>query len=363
MSSKGRDADAGAGAAPAGTQPYLIQFAQYHTEFRIPELESLSRVEQLVRRAILVKSIMALWATSETCETLRQTLEAGPDRWAPFRHSRFKYDITPYGHTLTQRERVSLIESFGFSNMLGPIDLKTPEIQILMARTLTTGLCTGPPPPLPFLERVWYGRHVANGARHRITHYELKRRRYIGTTSMDAELALLMANQGLVRAGTMTLDPFAGTGSTLVGVAAQGGLVFGSDIDGRQMRGSTGPEGHRSIRSNMEQYHLSPLLGDLLVCDMAHHAWRRSHVRAGIWDAIVTDPPYGVRAGAKQIGRDAVADRPMPAEGIHAFKPDGTPRYPDVRPYPLHAVMADLVSFAAEMLVDGGRLVYWLPAL
>ena len=43
--------------------------------------------------------------------------------------------------------------------------------------------------------------------------YNLKLRPYLGPTSTDHELALLMANQGQVRPGDFVYDPFVGTGS------------------------------------------------------------------------------------------------------------------------------------------------------
>eukprot|EP00913_Durusdinium_trenchii_P003491 g3231.t1 len=55
-----------------------------------------------------------------------------------------------------------------------------------------------------------------------------------------------------------------------------------------------------NIFTNFVQYDLpSP---DVVVCDNAMPCWRQP---AGGWlDFIVTDPPYGVRAGAKKQGRE-----------------------------------------------------------
>ncbi|CAG8794943.1 18123_t:CDS:2, partial [Racocetra fulgida] len=40
-------------------------------------------------------------------------------------------------------------------------------------------------------------RWVASGNRDLVQKYNLKKRKYIGNTSMDAELSLIMANQAL----------------------------------------------------------------------------------------------------------------------------------------------------------------------
>ena len=60
----------------------------------------------------------------------------------------------------------------------------------------------------------------ANLDRHRgdtfYSKYNLKKRPYLGPTSMDHELAFMMANQGLVQPGDWVYDPFVGTGSIAV---------------------------------------------------------------------------------------------------------------------------------------------------
>ncbi len=78
--------------------------------------------------------------------------------------------------------------------------------------------------------RVFFGRLIAHGQRHLIKHYAVKDRVFIGNTSMDAQLSLIMANQAQVmsnynyslsiyyfffaqvKAGSVVFDPFAGTG-------------------------------------------------------------------------------------------------------------------------------------------------------
>jgi tRNA G10 N-methylase Trm11 len=46
--------------------------------------------------------------------------------------------------------------------------------------------------------------------------FSLKKRSYLGTTSMSAEWSLLMANMGLVRTDCFVFDPFVGTGADLI---------------------------------------------------------------------------------------------------------------------------------------------------
>lgn len=53
----------------------------------------------------------------------------------------------------------------------------------------------------------------------------LKTRKFIGNTSMDPQLSLLMANQGLAGKGDLVFDPFVGSGSLLVAAAKFGAYV------------------------------------------------------------------------------------------------------------------------------------------
>ncbi|CAN0492331.1 unnamed protein product, partial [Laminaria digitata] len=63
---------------------------------------------------------------------------------------------------------------------------------------------------------VYFGRQVAEGNREAVTAFDLKKRPYLGPTSMDNELALVMANMALAGKGKLCFDPFVGTGSILV---------------------------------------------------------------------------------------------------------------------------------------------------
>ncbi|CAO3586508.1 unnamed protein product [Absidia cylindrospora] len=47
------------------------------------------------------------------------------------------------------------------------------------------------------------GRLVASGSRDLVQKYNLKKRHYLGTTLMDAELSLVMANQALASSGKL----------------------------------------------------------------------------------------------------------------------------------------------------------------
>ena len=140
------------------------------------------------------------------------------------------------------------------------------------------------------------GRYLGGSDRDAIGKYDLKKRKYICTTSMDAELALITANITLASPGKLFYDPFVGSGSFPVACAHFGALAFGSDIDGRSIRGKG--RGKPDLFANFVQYGLIANFGDSFVADLTNTPLRA----ARIFDGIVCDPPYGVREGLKVLG-------------------------------------------------------------
>lgn len=67
---------------------------------------------------------------------------------------------------------------------------------------------------------------VADGQRELIHWHSLKNRQFIGNTSMDAQLSLIMSNQACVASGDIVLDPFVGSGSLFVAAAHFGGKFY-----------------------------------------------------------------------------------------------------------------------------------------
>lgn len=101
------------------------------------------------------------------------------------------------------------------------------------------------------------------------------------------------------------------------------------------------------IAANVEQYGLANRVLDPVTCDHSRNPLRN----VPMFDAIVTDPPYGVRAGAKKIKADS--EKASLNES----------RFPETEVYEMEEVVIDLVNFAAIHLVVGGRLVFWLPTV
>jgi tRNA (guanine10-N2)-methyltransferase len=179
--------------------------------------------------------------------------------------------------------------------------------------------------------------------------FKLPERRFLGPTSMDHQLSMIIANQAHARPGALVLDPFCGTASILVGCAAFGARVLGCDLDARYLVGKG--EG-LTIGANFEQYHMEQPIG-LVRADFAAEAdcWRA----LPFLDAIVCDPPYGHRASSKKLADGS-------AELLREKHAQGDDTYIAKRePMEMNALLERLLDFAASRLVIGGRLVFLLP--
>ncbi|WAQ88987.1 hypothetical protein PtA15_10A410 [Puccinia triticina] len=376
-------------------QIYILIFAQAYEEFRLPELESIDvlfnlgidylgleldiyrpymkiglendqKARLLGSRAILIKHILRHWADAPSYPELHRLNKANKALWAGYAASHtFKVTVNSYKATVVQERKREIIESLSYMDFQGPIILQDPQVEIMLSEEHYSAngpddnsAAIGVEQVLRMtdirLRTIWLGEKICDGQRSLVDKFDLKKRIYIGNTSMEAGLSLLMANQGLVRPASLVNDPFTGTGSMLYASAWYGGYVFGSDIDGRPMRGK-----EHSIQDSAKQYGVSQKLLDCAVFDMTQNPWRTGE----IFDAIICDPPYGVRAGAKRLGRkDQSKIRTEPYK-----LPDGTwshekPDYvPPSKPWEMSEVLEGLLEFALQMLKPNGRLVYWLP--
>jgi len=57
-----------------------------------------------------------------------------------------------------------------------------------------------------------FSLQIADGQRELIRSHSVKKRHFIGNTSMDAGLSFIMANHAKVKANDLVYDPFVGTG-------------------------------------------------------------------------------------------------------------------------------------------------------
>ena len=254
--------------------------------FLIIELQSIENAIKLAQRSILIRNISELWGVAADYTEIVQVIQnCNLSNLPQYYHESFKFHVDSYGCTMSIEDRIAHINSLAFLGYAGKIDLVNPKNTFVYYLEYEEGLDSkrkeNPPP-----KRIFMGRLLAESCRPLIHQYDLKKRSYIGTTSMDAELSLISANMALARRGSFVFDPFVGTGSFLFACSQFGATTFGADIDGRQIRGSQ----NNGLDANVAQYKLNNLVLGSLVCDIANHPW----VGRPLFDAIVCDPPYGV---------------------------------------------------------------------
>lgn len=375
--------------------------------FSIVALPSDAAASTLLHRCTAIRNIIHLWSVGTTREGTISALQHASSQQT-YSHLQpqslsWKADVASLGLRLTADEKRSIIDSCRFLDFEGPINLSKPDFEwcwyeerwgiegahltdrvhasqaqalrlVVVGRKITAEppLASGSKSQPPTLARDWIDR------------LDLKKRSYIGNTSMESEMSLAMAQMAMSAPGKIIYDPFVGTGSLVVAAAALGAYVMGSDIDGRMIRGKgkevkedPGCWKETGVLRAARQYGLEGRFLDCLTCDITQHPWRLLHPsaasssgagpsRPAFLDAIIADPPYGVRAGAKRLGHRDVArqrDTPYWLEEKGGYSHEQEDYVPPTRPYALNDLLDDLLSFASRMLKEGGRLVFWMPVM
>lgn len=241
---------------------FLIVLAQEHLNFRISELESLLflnglnlklnwenntdtkspfivlnnvtelQVKNILKRTVLAKNGYEIWGEGKNYDELKSSLLNYPkiDKDPYFSKDKsFCIRIKGFGRKISLKEQVVKIDSLeDVIPFQGPVNLKEPSDEYHIIEDYGYNDC-GHPPKSP--KYIYFGRWVASGQRQLSDQFSIKRRKFIGNTSMDAVLSFVMSNHACVRTGSVVCDPFVGTGSLLVSAAHFGGYVCGGDIN------------------------------------------------------------------------------------------------------------------------------------
>ncbi|KAI9735205.1 MAG: tRNA methyltransferase 11 [Cirrosporium novae-zelandiae] len=350
---------------------YLIRFANVHETFRKPEIEALAALANvdvefvfynkdsifctvklkdegsaraLISRSILAKGIYELWGSGKTYEEIHADVQKRTShQWSKYNTTSFKFLVDAFQGKRSPAEQNSLIQSFSYLGFKGPIRMNHPDQEFCIFEEWKIG---GESP-----QQLHLGRWVGGGDRNAINKLSLKKRKYISTTSMDSELALITANLTLAAPDTLFFDPFVGTGSFPIACSYFGAVTLGSDIDGRSVRGKNG----RDIITNFKQYGLMDRYLGSFISDLTNTPLREN----ALFDGIVCDPPYGVREGLKVLGRVGKLEEAIIINGKPAYMQDDY--IPPKRAYSFEAMLDDILHSASVMLVENGRLSVWMP--
>ncbi|CAH2085851.1 unnamed protein product [Euphydryas editha] len=387
---------------------YLMWFAHEHIDFRYAEIQSILSmlnipikfiekpcvnkpywvvefpsedcVKKVASRSVLLKNCIELWSRARTEDRLHTNLKKAlvnkTRQWIVPENSidqisdthicprelldaccddkkSFKVEVEAFCKHFTMKEKVEKIENFSYLPLKGPVKLKNPDITLAYLEFYGVDPNNVPEQP----HDLFFGKWVADGQRELIQTHSLKKRQFIGNTSMDAQLSLIMANQAQVETGLIILDPFVGSGSLFIAAAHFGAYVWGSDIDFMMLHARSRPTRvgqkertkEESIRNNMRHYGTESRYLDVVVSDFSLTNWR-SDLK---FDAIITDPPYGVREPTEKIGIDR--------ENYELSEEHLVNHIPSKVEYGLPHIYSDLLNFAAKHLDIGRRLVCWYP--
>ncbi|XP_052246115.1 tRNA (guanine(10)-N2)-methyltransferase homolog [Dreissena polymorpha] len=365
----------------------LIHFAHEHVDFRLAELASILKLfkittclpdqngfspflkldlpsldcaQQIASRAVLIKSVYELWAQGKTHKELNESLSKLPAKFLdPYITSgdTYKFQVTSFNKKIPPKRKLEIIENLPHEVLAfeGRVDLKNHQHAYHIIEDY--GSTMGKPTKEP--EQVFFAKWIADGQRDKINEFHLQKRHFIANTSMDAALSMIMANLAKVGPNMVVLDPFVGSGSLLVSAAAKGAYVMGTDIDYLLLHAKSRPsrcnmkkrQSDESVYSNLHQYGLEKHFLNVLVADASKpHMWREQT----FYDAIITDPPYGIREGAKKIDFN-------PTLSLTDEQRNGGTHIAQRTEYHLSDIFRDLLNFAARYLHVNGRLVYWFP--
>ncbi|EME31745.1 tRNA (guanine(10)-N2)-methyltransferase [Galdieria sulphuraria] len=311
-------------------------------------------------RCVLVRAIIRLWSHARSHELcLKQLQSLGKDVFKELLLSEkesFRCRLFSYGRKYSQSETVNRINFYSsiLQQFPGKVNLQNFKHEIwIVEDSFPKAGHTNEPSRIDIPNHVYAGLLIAEGCVKQVQKYTLKKRNFIGTTSMDAELAFIMANFALADNLKLILDPFVGTASILISSAAFGAETLGSDLSFTVLKGKNKEE---NIVSNFRQYKLQQPLG-IVRCDILHNPWRHESIMSsftsfkchGWLDAIVADLPYGVRESSREFVGEKLHSR---------FVLNHIPKTSRVG---LDNLVSSLFDFATSSLVGGGRLVFWLP--
>uniref|UniRef100_A0A915DU14 UPF0020 domain-containing protein n=1 Tax=Ditylenchus dipsaci TaxID=166011 RepID=A0A915DU14_9BILA len=319
------------------------------------EFDHIEDVMKILSRSMLLKSAFELLVEKGSEEDVVQHISDHPDLLKRFDVPSCSWALKLHAHG---RKRdfdyiTRILEKFAnvINLMKAPIDLQNAVNQFTILEDNTEDPS----------QNIQFCRFIGEGRGSLKNEFDLKKRKYIGNSTMDPELSFIQANLVQSLPGSLILDPFVGTGGLLLSAARFGGLTMGTEINYKVARAvgksSRASElmlcADQSIRANFVQYGLEERLVDIILADSSQHQlWHMG----GMLDAIMTDPPYGVREKGRKLG-----NKPINCERSEAQKCEGQSRYPEKTKYGISSVYLDLINLAATLLRVGGRLAFWFP--
>lgn len=219
----------------------------------------MDRALELASRSIAIRSILEHWSSATNYDSFHDQMKGyiasncDNPHFDRVRQASFRITVETYNKHIKQKYKVEKIETMAYLPLEGMVNLKNPDTEFFYIEFYGLNPNEVPTEPKQIFFGKWVGIsnmrlsrkinqvlfintffnktnlmsiQIADGNRAQINEISLKTRKFIGNTSMDATLSLLMANQAQVKRGDLVFDPFVGTGSLLVAAAKFGGLLL-----------------------------------------------------------------------------------------------------------------------------------------
>ena len=158
------------------------------------------------------RGIYEIWGEGKDYEQLQESItqyqkENFEEHQQKYGHTNwtFRVKVEGYGRKYSQEKQREIMLFFAFMGILenGKVFLKNPDYTFSIVEDVGENTSITVPP-----RRVFFLRDVAEGVRGLIDLFDVKKRPYIGTTSMDSALSLLVANMAKVLFSTSYLFYF-----------------------------------------------------------------------------------------------------------------------------------------------------------
>ena len=180
-------------------------------------------------------------------------------------------------------------------------------------------------------DRIYFHVKLAEIDRPSFEKRKVAERPFFSPISLHPRYARALVNIAEVKKGDSVLDPFCGTGGTLIEAALVGARAFGSDIDEEMIAGTA---------ENMAHFGVEAERLTALDIDEAASSFPNMYV-------VLTDLPYGRSASTRKEGVTPLYARAVPA--MHACLREGgrfgivAPIQMDLRPLTLEETHAQRV--------------------
>jgi tRNA (guanine10-N2)-dimethyltransferase len=202
-------------------------------------------------------------------------------------------DFTPFlGEGTTFEVRVRRIKEYStkadtmkLESMLGKLILqKTPHAKVNLSKPERTffGLLTN--------GKLVFGVKLAAIQAKPFVERRPRKKPFFHPSAMNSKLARCMVNLSHAREGSYLLDPFCGTGTTIIEASLIGVCAIGVDVQRRMMKGAVQNMLHFGLKAEA-----------VVIADARKLPFRRV-------DCIVTDPPYGKSATTLKSTTKAIVE-------------------------------------------------------